>query len=162
ETATPHRMGAALTYARRYALFTLVGIAGEDDLDAPDLVVPTPATSRPKTPKPNSKSDGNGGNYRPSAGAPNGGRQSGLSAALSAGLRDELLREIGSLKTGDEAALWAQRRLGAKSTLHPADAAQVERGFQDRLMSFTTDAAAGSIQQPSHRSGQSKKRSRSA
>jgi hypothetical protein len=31
ETAAPHRMGAALTYARRYALFTLVGIAGEDD-----------------------------------------------------------------------------------------------------------------------------------
>ena len=39
ETAAPHRMGAALTYARRYALFTLVGIAGEDDLDAPDLPV---------------------------------------------------------------------------------------------------------------------------
>ena len=38
ETAVPHRMGAALTYARRYALFTLVGIAGEDDLDAPDLI----------------------------------------------------------------------------------------------------------------------------
>src|SRR5271155_2216140 len=37
ETATPRRMGAALTYARRYALFTLVGMAGEDDLDAPDL-----------------------------------------------------------------------------------------------------------------------------
>src|SRR5262245_47038026 len=37
ETAYPQRMGAALTYARRYALFTLVGIAGEDDLDAPDL-----------------------------------------------------------------------------------------------------------------------------
>jgi ERF superfamily protein len=37
ETAAPHRLGAALTYARRHALFTLVGIAGEDDLDAPDL-----------------------------------------------------------------------------------------------------------------------------
>src|SRR3954451_9486487 len=37
EAGAPHRMGAALTYARRYALFTLVGIAGEDDLDAPDL-----------------------------------------------------------------------------------------------------------------------------
>src|SRR5215472_4632252 len=37
ETAHPQRMGAALTYARRYALFTLVGIAGEDDLDAPDV-----------------------------------------------------------------------------------------------------------------------------
>src|SRR5277367_1299709 len=45
ETATPHRMGAALTYARRYALFTLVGIAGEDDLDAPDLAA-TPVPSR--------------------------------------------------------------------------------------------------------------------
>src|SRR5271154_6369853 len=44
ETAVPHRMGAALTYARRYALFTLVGIAGEDDLDAPDsLAEPSPA-----------------------------------------------------------------------------------------------------------------------
>ena len=37
ETANPKRMGAALTYARRYALFTLVGIAGEDDLDTADL-----------------------------------------------------------------------------------------------------------------------------
>src|SRR6476469_1067976 len=40
ETVAPHRLGAALTYARRYALFTLVGIAGEDDADAPDLVLP--------------------------------------------------------------------------------------------------------------------------
>ena len=47
ETATPHRMGAALTYARRYALFTLVGIAGEDDLDAPDLTTPTDRTPGP-------------------------------------------------------------------------------------------------------------------
>jgi hypothetical protein len=51
ETTVPHRMGAALTYARRYALFTLVGIAGEDDLDAPDLVAPTPASSLSKTPR---------------------------------------------------------------------------------------------------------------
>src|SRR5580704_13998759 len=41
DTAAPHKMGAALTYARRYALFTLVGIAGEDDLDAPDLPIST-------------------------------------------------------------------------------------------------------------------------
>jgi hypothetical protein len=45
ETATPRRMGAALTYARRYALFTLVGIAGEDDLDAPDLNLKIEPTS---------------------------------------------------------------------------------------------------------------------
>jgi hypothetical protein len=37
-------MDAALTHARRYALFTLVGIVGEDDLDAPDLIAPTQKT----------------------------------------------------------------------------------------------------------------------
>jgi hypothetical protein len=48
ETAIPRRMGAALTYARRYSLFTLVGIAGEDDLDAPDLTAPTPKAAEPE------------------------------------------------------------------------------------------------------------------
>src|SRR5262249_39577318 len=55
ETGAPHRMGAALTYARRYALLTLVGIAGEDDLDAPDLLSPT---------APETKSDGRAGNKK--------------------------------------------------------------------------------------------------
>src|SRR5262252_2010262 len=44
DMSSPQRMGAALTYARRYALFTLVGIAGEDDLDAPDLCTPLRAS----------------------------------------------------------------------------------------------------------------------
>src|SRR3954469_7504412 len=48
ETASPRRMGAALTYARRYALFALVGIAGEDDLDAPDLHSADPPTAIPR------------------------------------------------------------------------------------------------------------------
>src|SRR5580693_159367 len=58
DTSTPHRMGAALTYARRYALFTLVGIAGEDDLDAPDLIGPVAQTEKRRI---ESKSVGNGG-----------------------------------------------------------------------------------------------------
>jgi hypothetical protein len=55
EMAMPHRMGAALTYARRYALFALVGIAGEDDLDAPDLV--SPAAPEAKSPSPTNGKD---------------------------------------------------------------------------------------------------------
>ena len=51
DMASPKRMGAALTYARRYALFTLVGIAGEDDLDAPDLTTPTNRTAGSERPK---------------------------------------------------------------------------------------------------------------
>ena len=56
ETAVPQRMGAALTYARRYGLFTLVGIAGEDDLDAPGLPIlrqePQEHGNEPATPSP--------------------------------------------------------------------------------------------------------------
>src|SRR6186713_2431302 len=49
DLSSPRRIGAALTYARRYALFTMVGIAGEDDLDAPDLA--NDPSSEAKTPE---------------------------------------------------------------------------------------------------------------
>ena len=59
ETASPHRMGAALTYARRYALFAIVGITGDDDLDAPDLPAPSEAKSCPGfNSGPNTKGNG--------------------------------------------------------------------------------------------------------
>jgi ERF superfamily len=58
ETSAPHRLGAALTYARRYALFTLVGIAGEDDMDAPD-----PAGRDPRN-RPPERASGNGASGR--------------------------------------------------------------------------------------------------
>jgi hypothetical protein len=70
ETATPHRMGAALTYARRYALFTLVGIAGEDDLDAPDLGAPTEqpsGTEKPDSSNQKARSNGAKGIAYPSS-----------------------------------------------------------------------------------------------
>ena len=65
ETATPHRMGAALTYARRYSLFTLVGIAGEDDLDAPDLGTPSIQLAEPQKPEPTSNGRLNGSHPQP-------------------------------------------------------------------------------------------------
>ena len=139
ETATPHRMGAALTYARRYSLFTLVGIAGEDDLDAPDLIGPVAQTEKPSI---ESKSVGNGG--RPTSPNHRAGRvrankfnspspASELSAALSASLRAELLREIECLGAAEDAALWAQRRLPAKNQLSATDAQQVEETFAAKL-----------------------------
>jgi len=134
ETAAPHRMGAALTYARRYALFTLVGIAGEDDVDAPDLVTPTPASSPVKVLKLGKRTVGNGGQEIRSGRRPVRDRnRSGsasprleLSAALSASLRDELLRQIERIGAADDAALWAQRNLAAKNKLSAADARCVE------------------------------------
>jgi hypothetical protein len=139
ETARPHRMGAALTYARRYALFTLVGIAGEDDLDAPDLIGPVPQTEKPSS---ESKLAGNGSQQSGSHRRAGRGRankfsfaspNSELSVALSASLRAELLREIECLGAADDAALWAQRRLPAKNQLSAADAQLVEEAFAGKL-----------------------------
>jgi hypothetical protein len=142
ETAAPQRMGAALTYARRYALFTLVGIAGEDDLDAPDLAGPST-----ETPKKLSAS-GNGSqeirsarrtvreSNRPGSASP----RLELSAALSASLKDELLCQIDRLGAADDAALWAQRNLAAKNKLAAADASCVEETFAARLASIASEA----------------------
>ena len=139
ETLRPHRMGAALTYARRYALFTLVGIAGEDDVDAPDLNEPTPETDKLKI---SSKSDGTGSRQSTSNRLGGRGRpkksatvslQPELSIALSASLRTELLHEIEGLSTADDAVVWAQRRLVAKNQLSAADAQQVEEAFAAKL-----------------------------
>jgi hypothetical protein len=95
ETERPQRMGAALTYARRYSLFTMVGIAGEDDLDAPDLMEPNPEIEKLGG---NNKTASNGGRQTTRGGRANklgsASLQSELSAALSASLRTELLREM--------------------------------------------------------------------
>jgi hypothetical protein len=139
ETAAPHRMGAALTYARRYALFTLVGIAGEDDLDAPDL---TPSGKEAgknlsDTPGSNGRQQTGRAGKRPSSAS----RQPEFPAALSASLRIELLREIEVLSSLDDAALWARRRLAAKNKLSAADAEHVEQIFQAKLTTYTTGKA---------------------
>jgi hypothetical protein len=149
ETAAPHRMGAALTYARRYALFTLVGIAGEDDLDAPDLLSPTTPQTKTNGPAGN-KNDrlnvGQGqsvlpasGGHRTNMGSPPARPQ--LEPEASAALRQQLTAELENISSAEEAANWAHRAIGAKNTLNAADAEQVERGFQDRLKSITPEAA---------------------
>ena len=116
ETAAPHRMGAALTYARRYALFTLVGIAGEDDLDAPDLD-PVPKV---EVEDPSGLNGRSSNGHALAAEVPTGGRRKGapprstrpvLAADQSAQLRDRLLGEIESIQSADDAASWAHRSL---------------------------------------------------
>ncbi len=125
ETAAPHRMGAALTYARRYALFALVGIAGEDDLDAPELLVDrSEPPVGPSPPAPNTERLRNGSVYKSQQPKPL------LAEQPSARLRDLLVTEINQLKDGDDLALWAHRRLAAKNTLTANDARTVEAAYQ--------------------------------
>jgi hypothetical protein len=140
ETAAPHRMGAALTYARRYALFTLVGIAGEDDLDAPDLgAAPKARADQPDGPngqKPNG--------HAFAAALPSQARAQRktspvrpdrpvLAADQSAALRERLIAELDGLQSAEEVTSWAHRSLPAKNTLTAPDAELVEAGFRLKL-----------------------------
>ncbi|MGB6082515.1 MAG: ERF family protein [Xanthobacteraceae bacterium] len=131
EVAAPHRMGAALTYARRYALFALVGIAGEDDLDAPDIVMGP--VSSPVSPPPHP------GGSRPSRKLVNGTlHRPPLAPARSVQLRDQLLAEIATLPDGEALALWAQRRMADKNMLTATDAGSVEAACTRLLGSWDT------------------------
>jgi hypothetical protein len=138
ETAAPHRMGAALTYARRYALFTLVGIAGEDDLDAPDLAFQT-VVPGPQNGPPERKSGFNGAMPTP-ARSFQGARKSAvgpkapmLSGEASASLRDQLLAEMEGLARKDDFDAWTLRAWPKANTLTPADGDKVRMAFQARL-----------------------------
>ena len=171
DTATPHRMGAALTYARRYALFTLVGIAGEDDVDAPDPATPTRQPSgseKPTPPSPSRPASKRGGG----SWMPNGDRYQGprtpvvrrdkklgsrsaepmLGPEESAQLRDRLIVELNDLAGADTAAVWAQRCLPQKNRLTTADAQHVEEGFKARLANIATVPRAEHAAQPRKRS----------
>jgi ERF superfamily len=125
ETASPQRMGAALTYARRYALFTLVGIAGEDALDAhnlelsgvPDVPAANPAASSAHKPLPRAA--------KPT-----------LSIAESAALRVQLAAELGACHSSLEALAWAQRILPTKNTLIAEEARALEQAFELRMAGF--------------------------
>ena len=144
DTEAPHRMGAALTYARRYALFALVGIAGEDDLDAPDLspaVVPPSSKNGPlrsnqapdgllqqpsqaaSQPLQNSDRRAHAGRAKPAS----------LSPEASDKLRLQLLSELEELREPDALATWAHRVLPLKNQLSTADAQSVETAFAAKL-----------------------------
>jgi hypothetical protein len=169
DTAAPHRMGAALTYARRYALFALVGIAGEDDLDAPDLLAPAAPKAKADSPFGNKKDRINGGQGQSVQQDSGGHRVKASSTPLrlklgteaSAALRQQLITELENINSSENAARWARRVMGAKNTLTAADAERVEQAFQMRLTSITTEIATASSTQSEQlvrRRGRGKKR----
>jgi hypothetical protein len=139
ETVAPQRMGAALSYARRYALFALVGIAGEDDLDAPEALTATPPGS-----------DSNDLLLRkPSNGSVHKQHRPPLLDSLpSQQLRDQLLAEIAALQDGEALALWAHRRLPAKNMLAANDARLVEAAYGTILEAAASPTTHGNLPEP--------------
>src|SRR5215218_4021128 len=126
-------MGAALTYARRYALFTLVGIAGEDDLDAPDL-------SSPPTPENKTATADNGKRSAASrlgdlnSIEPLKARVSSETAITPAGL----LIDIERCRTLAELNSRASELLKSKNQLGAEDAKKVETAFSAKLLALSS------------------------
>jgi ERF superfamily len=161
ETAAPHRLGAALTYARRYALFTLVGIAGEDDLDAPDLspaVVPPASQNGP--PMPNQAPGGLLHQTTPAQAAcqpplsperrAHAGRvkPASLPLEVSHKLRLQLLCDLEELSEPDALAIWAHRVLPLKNQLSTGDAQSVETAFAAKLSQLGDTPLATQVESP--------------
>jgi hypothetical protein len=136
ETAAPHRLGAALTYARRYALFTLVGIAGEDDLDAPDLAPAVAAQpALPQVPR---------GPLQAVAKRPRADKSSPVQLPPDASerLRRQLISELELIADDEALASWAHRVLPLKNQLLPPDCQLLEAGFMAQMRVLGEDAAA--------------------
>jgi hypothetical protein len=139
ETSAPHRLGAALTYARRYALFTLVGIAGEDDLDAPEA----PARDNVEGlngGKPRADGDGTlafssryGAARRKASPPPS---KPTLDGAASADARERLLVEMTAQRSVADLDRWVYHSLPAKNRLTASDARLIEQAFEVKLTSL--------------------------
>jgi hypothetical protein len=141
ETVAPRRMGAALTYARRYALFTMVGIAGEDDLDAPDIAnegLKEDRTAEGLAPR-------NGLAPKPADASRSRTRtepphEEKLSAEASTAATAQIIQEIQNLPEG-EVESRAIAILKAKNRLSAEEAKQVEEAFEARVsQEGSTDA----------------------
>jgi ERF superfamily len=141
DMASPQRMGTALTYARRYALFTLVGIAGEDDLDAPDLSGCAPAAGDEPDLRQDRFSSRQRGDGRLLPRAIKSKSVELLDPDRSAALRDKLLAEVANLASAEVAVTWANGALPAKNTLVTTDAKLLEQAFEQKLSGLSSPVA---------------------
>ena len=120
--ASPQKMGAALTYARRYALFSLVGIAGEDDTDAPDLEYGVTAPLEGKPPR-----NLNGPDISPLQSPGNDGPDQSSSPTSS---KEILLADLDALTTADALLAWALKVMPIKNNLQATEAEEIEDAFR--------------------------------
>lgn len=112
-------LGSCLTYTRRYSLFSLVGIAGEEDDDANAATSPTPAPKR----------------------APKAETVQLLSADESSRERDVLLKNLTLCTSFDEMLAWAQNTAQLRNKLHTADREVLKSAYLDLQKSLKKEAA---------------------
>jgi hypothetical protein len=118
-------------------LFTLVGIAGEDDLDAPDLTPAVGPSASASASQPLSEPL-----QSPEKRArPEKSRPAHLSPDASKTIQAQLISELEQLKDPEALATWAHRVLPLKNKLSIADAQAVESAFATRLNELGEEAS---------------------
>ena len=145
ETSAPRRMGAALTYARRYALFTLVGIAGDDDLDAPESQNNNTVASQSEAARAPIQS--------PTNQPPFAYIQNTAEAGLLLG---QLQSEIASQTSIEDLQVRAPAILKAKNSLSTENAKAIEEAFAAKLASLQPTSTTNSKPDPAN-GGRSKR-----
>jgi hypothetical protein len=125
---TPRALAGRLRRAQPFLrVLGIDVIAGEDDLDAPDLctgplsLLP-PAVDRPEPPR--MPGNGHGRNRRRDE------TPVTLDPDQSAALREKLLTQLDNITSANFAAAWAREALIAKNSLTAADAKLVEDAFE--------------------------------
>jgi len=110
--AKQQEMGSALTYSRRYSLFSLVGIAGEEDDDANAAVTPTTAPNRkPKEP-------------------------AMMDVKTSQEMRDDFIEEIVACKSEGALLEWAQKSSDARKKMLQADRVVLNETYTAQMTSI--------------------------
>ena len=112
-------LGSCLTYSRRYSLFSLVGIAGEEDDDANAATSPTPA------PKRATKTE----------------TVELLSVDESSRERDVMLKNLTLCTSLDEMLAWAKNTAQLRNELHTADREALKAAYLDLQKSLKKEAA---------------------
>jgi hypothetical protein len=129
------------------------GIAGEDDLDAPDLnpkfedapkIDLAPNIAAPMRPE-SASTPASKIRFTNSASGPRDKSLRPARATLdpeqSAKLRERLLATVAQLQSEEEAADWAHKNMPAKNTLIAAESDLVESAFKDKLEWDPVDAS---------------------
>ena len=116
-----------------------MGIAGEDDTDAPDLSTPE---ARDDAAQPMSAEPSRAAPSRcPREGYPVERQQYPLAATDSAALREQLEAELSQACSVEELTAWATRSLNRKNALRQEDATAIERAFEARLLALAPPEA---------------------
>src|SRR5262249_54426985 len=121
-------------------------IAGEDDLDAPDLCDGPPSPSAVDRSFRPTDDQSRMPPRMPGNGRARGSRKGEIPLALdpeqSAALREKLLTQLRNIASADLAAAWAREALSAKNSLTATDAKLVEDAFERRLSELPSSEAA--------------------